>query len=116
MTYQRIGVVGAGSWGTALALVAARAGRDVTLWARDESHAARMTSQGENTPYLPGVRLPEAIVPTADRNALGGIVRRGGRARWSYQYRQRLWGHSGRRTRCTPQCRQNRLHRFHRSR
>lgn len=73
MTYERIGVVGAGSWGTALALVAARAGRDVTLWARDESHAARMTSQGENTPYLPGVRLPEAIVPTADRNALGDV-------------------------------------------
>ena len=70
MTYQRIGVIGAGSWGTALALVAARAGRDVTLWARDESHAAQMAGERENARYLPDVRLPDAITPTSEREAL----------------------------------------------
>lgn len=70
MTFQRIGVIGAGSWGTALALVAARAGRDVTLWARDEAHAAQMAAERENSRYLPGIRLPEAVVPTADNGAL----------------------------------------------
>ena len=70
MTYQHIAVVGGGSWGTALALVAARAGRDVTLWARDATHAAEMVSERENRRYLPGIRLPEAIAPTADHQAL----------------------------------------------
>jgi glycerol-3-phosphate dehydrogenase (NAD(P)+) len=71
MTYQRIGVIGAGSWGTALALVAARAGRDVTLWARDETHAAEMAGERENARYLPDMRLPDAITPTAERDGLG---------------------------------------------
>ena len=72
MTYQHISVVGAGSWGTALALVAARAGRDVTLWARNAEHAAHMRSQRENARYLPDTRLPEAISPTADLEQLTG--------------------------------------------
>lgn len=71
MTFQHIGIVGAGSWGTALALVAARAGRTVTLWARDRAHAAQMARDRENARYLPGIRLPEAIRPTADRDAFG---------------------------------------------
>lgn len=70
MTYQRIGVIGAGSWGTALALVAARAGRDVTLWARSDLHAAQMAGERENARYMPGIRLPDAVVPTADPLAL----------------------------------------------
>jgi len=70
MTYQHIGVIGAGSWGTALALVAARAGRRVTLWARDASHAAHMAETLTNTRYLPGIDLPTEISPTADRAAL----------------------------------------------
>ena len=73
MTYQHIGVAGAGSWGTALALVAARAGRDVTLWARDETHAAEMATTRENGRYLPDVRLPDAIAPTASREALRNV-------------------------------------------
>ena len=38
-SFQSVSVIGAGAWGTALALVAARAGRDVTLYARDAAHA-----------------------------------------------------------------------------
>ncbi len=69
MKYQHIGVIGAGSWGTALALVAARAGRAVTLWARDEAHVARMAEERQNARYLPDIALPDAIRPTADSDA-----------------------------------------------
>lgn len=72
MARQHIGVIGAGSWGTALALVAARAGHTVSLWARDAAHAADMADRRENARYLPGIALPDAIVPTADPAALNG--------------------------------------------
>ena len=59
-------MVGAGAWGTALALVAARAGRNVTLWSREPevTNTIRMTS--ENAIFLPGVPLPPNIVATAN--------------------------------------------------
>ena len=62
---QSVAVIGAGAWGTALATVAARAGRSVTLWARDAGHAARIASSREN-PRLPGVSLSPGIVVTGD--------------------------------------------------
>ncbi|MCW3474608.1 NAD(P)H-dependent glycerol-3-phosphate dehydrogenase [Limobrevibacterium gyesilva] len=61
---NEVAVVGAGAWGTALALQAARAGRMVTLWARDPARAAAIAATREN-PRLPGVRLPESIRVTA---------------------------------------------------
>jgi len=63
--YHHIGVIGAGSWGTALALAAANAGRSVTLWAREPMLAAQMSTARENAAYLPGVSLPGAVMPTA---------------------------------------------------
>ncbi|MBX9757665.1 MAG: NAD(P)-binding domain-containing protein, partial [Beijerinckiaceae bacterium] len=63
---NRIGVVGAGAWGTALANVAARAGRDVVLWTRDPAHAAQMASARDNERRLPGVPLEPAVRPSAD--------------------------------------------------
>lgn len=56
-----LAVVGAGAWGTALAIQAARAGHAVTLWARDPAplHATR------RSPHLPGHLLPGAVTPTA---------------------------------------------------
>lgn len=62
--YDKIGVIGAGAWGTALALTAARAGRQVVLWAREPEVAAGMTETKENRRFLPGVPLPETVVPT----------------------------------------------------
>jgi glycerol-3-phosphate dehydrogenase (NAD(P)+) len=62
---QSVAVIGAGAWGTALATVAARAGRSVTLWARNADHAMRIASAREN-PRLPGVRIPPEIVVTSD--------------------------------------------------
>jgi len=63
---QRIAVLGAGAWGTALAIVARRAGRDVTLWARRPEQAAEIARAGENRRYLPGAALDPAIAVTAD--------------------------------------------------
>ena len=63
--FHSVAVIGAGAWGTALATVAARAGRNVTLWARDAEHAARIASTRDN-PRLPGVRLAPEIVVTSE--------------------------------------------------
>ena len=46
--FERIAVVGAGAWGTALALTARRAGRQVRIWAREEAVAAALDHRGEN--------------------------------------------------------------------
>lgn len=54
---ETIGVLGGGAWGTALALVAARAGRQVRLWARDHDTVAAIDESHENPRYLPGVSL-----------------------------------------------------------
>ncbi len=63
---ERIGVIGAGAWGTALALAGRRAGREVVLWARDPELAAEIGAAQENPRYLPGVRLDPEIRATAD--------------------------------------------------
>lgn len=62
----RIAVIGAGSWGTTLAVVAARTGREVALWLRDPAEAAAIAGSRRHERRLPGVLLPDAIVPTAD--------------------------------------------------
>lgn len=60
-----VAVIGAGAWGTALAAAAARAGRDVTLYARNADAVAQMTSSRSNS-RLPGVRVDERISVTGD--------------------------------------------------
>ena len=64
-SYQSVAVIGAGAWGTALASVAARAGREVTLCARDAAAAGAMMATHEN-PRLPGVQLDPRIAVTGD--------------------------------------------------
>jgi glycerol-3-phosphate dehydrogenase (NAD(P)+) len=63
---QRIAVLGAGAWGTALAIQAARAGNAVALWARDPARAAALAEARENAQYLPGAMLSPAIEVTSD--------------------------------------------------
>ncbi|WP_426438395.1 NAD(P)H-dependent glycerol-3-phosphate dehydrogenase [Bradyrhizobium genosp. P] len=63
--YNSVGVIGAGAWGTALADVAARAGRKVTLYARDPAHASQIQATRIN-PKLAGVRLDRSIDVTSD--------------------------------------------------
>ncbi|MCI0546442.1 MAG: NAD(P)-dependent glycerol-3-phosphate dehydrogenase [Candidatus Rokubacteria bacterium] len=68
-----IAVVGAGSWGTALAIHLARQGRPTRLWARDRGLASEVATRGENARYLAGLALPPDIRVTADaREALAG--------------------------------------------
>jgi glycerol-3-phosphate dehydrogenase (NAD(P)+) len=57
---KRIGIIGAGSWGTALAIVAARAGHEVTLWSRDPEVVASINEQGINPRYLTPVGYRDA--------------------------------------------------------
>jgi len=70
---RRIAIFGGGAWGTALALVAARAGAEVTLWARDPAIVAGINERHENAIYLPGIALDRAIAATSELEvALGG--------------------------------------------
>ena len=55
-----IGVLGAGAWGTALAILHAEAGKNVALWVRDEGRAATLRASRES-PRLPGARLPDNV-------------------------------------------------------
>jgi glycerol-3-phosphate dehydrogenase (NAD(P)+) len=63
---KRLVVIGAGAWGTALAIVAQRAGTGAILWARDPEVAAAINERHQNPYYLPGVALDPAIAATAD--------------------------------------------------
>lgn len=67
---NRVSVIGAGAWGTALAGVAVRAGREVTLYARDAATAAAISATRDN-PRLPGIPLDRSIVVTNDIAAAG---------------------------------------------
>lgn len=58
---MKIAVIGAGAWGTALAIHFARHNHDVTLYARTEDDAAAIRSAGENTQFFPGFPLPTAL-------------------------------------------------------
>ncbi len=62
----RIGVLGAGAWGTALAIVLAGNGHRVRLWTRDPEHATALEQDRENRRHLPGCPLPETLSATAD--------------------------------------------------
>ncbi len=64
-SFNSVTVIGAGAWGTALAGVAARAGREVTLYARDKAAAAQMKASREN-PRLPGLPLDPRLEVTDD--------------------------------------------------
>jgi glycerol-3-phosphate dehydrogenase (NAD(P)+) len=62
----RIGIIGAGAWGTALAVVARRAGNDVTIWAHESETVAAINDRHENPSFLPGIDLDPDIRATAD--------------------------------------------------
>jgi glycerol-3-phosphate dehydrogenase (NAD(P)+) len=97
---MRIAVLGAGAWGTALAVSAARHGHAaITLWARDAAQAAAMDAARQNARYLPGVALPDGLqvasggLPQADlfvvatpmaalRDTLTALAGRGAPVAW----------------------------------
>lgn len=61
-----LGVLGAGAWGTALALTAARAGQRVILWAREPEVVEAVRKTRENHLFLPGLAIPETVAVTDD--------------------------------------------------
>jgi glycerol-3-phosphate dehydrogenase (NAD(P)+) len=65
MSFDRIAVIGAGAWGTALALTCIRAGRDITLWEPDPGVAANLAGDRES-PFLPGVRIDDGVALAAN--------------------------------------------------
>jgi len=69
---NRTGVIGGGAWGTALAQVCARAGRDVILWAREPEVVEGINAGHENATFLKGVPLDRSIRATGDFADLAG--------------------------------------------
>jgi glycerol-3-phosphate dehydrogenase (NAD(P)+) len=63
---REVAIIGAGGWGTALALVAARAGHRVRLWAHSAEVAETLRLERENKIYLPGFALPDSVAPADD--------------------------------------------------
>ncbi len=64
MSNKPILVIGAGSWGTALAIVLARNNLPVLLWDIDSEHIQRIRSSRSNEQYIPGISFPESLEPT----------------------------------------------------
>ncbi len=62
---KKIGVIGAGSWGTALAVTLANKGHQVKIWAHRAEHVEEMKADRENVKYLPGVKFAETLQPVA---------------------------------------------------
>lgn len=63
---MKVAVLGAGAFGTALAVALARDGAEIGLWARDPAHAQAMRSSGRNDRRLPSVDLPESVTVSAE--------------------------------------------------
>src|SRR3982751_4067224 len=62
----KLGVIGGGAWGTALAQVAAAGGRETLLWAMEAEVVAAINARSENQAFLPGLKLDPAIRATSD--------------------------------------------------
>src|SRR5512132_4072615 len=63
---ERIGILGAGAWGTALAVAGLRAGREIVLQAHDAQVARAIGSERVNAKYLPGIRIDPRIAVTSE--------------------------------------------------
>lgn len=66
---MRITVLGAGSWGTTLSILLANNSHRVTLWSYQQQYTDDILTRRENPSFLPGVKIPESIIPTSDIEA-----------------------------------------------
>ena len=66
MKKSTIAILGAGSWGTAVAIHIAQQGHSVMLWGHDPHHVSTMSQQRSNQRYLPDIAFPPSLIPTAD--------------------------------------------------
>ena len=78
---KKISIIGAGSWGTALAILLAEKGYKVSLWTRRKELAAEINKKRENSQYLKGIRMPKSIIAThrSEERRVGKECR----SRWS---------------------------------
>lgn len=72
MRFKRTAILGAGSWGLALAVLWAKQGNAITLWGHTPERMARLATEREAPDYLPGVKLPPSISVTADPKHCSG--------------------------------------------
>jgi glycerol-3-phosphate dehydrogenase (NAD(P)+) len=66
VSIESTAIVGAGGWGTALAVLWSKRGNAVTLWGNNPKRAAHLRETRENAEYLPGIKLPDSILVTSD--------------------------------------------------
>lgn len=66
MKIDKTAILGAGSWGTALACLWGKDGRQISLWGNNADRVARMQKTRENSDYLPGLRLPDSVHVTSE--------------------------------------------------
>ena len=66
MRIVRTAIIGAGGWGTALAALWGKDGRQIVLWGHNADRIARMQKTRENKDYLPGFRLPRSVHITSE--------------------------------------------------
>ena len=66
---KQIAIIGAGSWGTALAVVAARAGHEVRLWSRNADVVNSINGERVNSRYLSSTSIPEGVTATGEIEA-----------------------------------------------
>src|SRR5829696_8808669 len=66
---KRIAIIGGGSWGTALAVIAARAGHEVRLWSRNADAVNSINEQRVNSRYLKSVQIPSSVAATRELTA-----------------------------------------------
>lgn len=69
MKENTVAILGAGSWGTAVAIHIAKQGYKVMLWARNPQHVLEMQSNRINSRYLPDIKFPETLIPSSDINS-----------------------------------------------
>jgi glycerol-3-phosphate dehydrogenase (NAD(P)+) len=66
VSFRNTAIIGAGGWGTALAVLWAKRGNAITLWGHNPERIAALRETRENSEYLPGVKIPDAIHVTSD--------------------------------------------------
>jgi len=66
MTVEKIAIIGAGSWGTALTKPLGDLGQTVSLWGHRKEHVKEIKATRQNNSYLPGFSLPDSVTPVSD--------------------------------------------------
>ena len=72
---MKIGILGAGSWGTALTVLLSDNGHDITVWSVDEKEIEMLDTKREHLTKLPGVKLPDSVRFTTDEQEVWSFHR-----------------------------------------